>query len=708
MISIVGNRFQCAWMMGVITSSIIYPSNATAQEKADTATRPASALEAVVVSATRSEQALGTLPYPVHVIGAPAIAATPSGTVPDMLRSIPGFTTRDYQSSYVTSPSQSIATFRGLGGSSAGRVLVLLDGIPIGDPFSGWLDWGRIPLPMLASAEAIRGGGSIVWGSRALGGVINLRTITPRRDQVTMLVEGGTFDTRHGTAVATVKREKFSAVVGADYVDTDGFILIPPHQAGPVDEPKAMRSRVVSGKASYDVTQSVQAWLGASSFVGGERPWGIRDKQTFDEGRAGVRWLSSSNGVATFGVFSNRRSAISKSYTINSDRTTKTPQRYGDSPARSSGLNLQWTQVLRQRHEVSTGVDFSAASGSVTEEYAFAGDAATQEREAGASQRLAGIFIQDAADLGHSIRMVASLRLDRVHSINGSRTVRSLPARNVLSDSSVNDHTDARFTYSLGFRKQQATWLGLRANVYEAFRAPSMYEMYHPRFSSRGTVTEANSQLDAERLKGAEAGLDVTVGRTTLARVTAFTNNVVSPIMDVTIATAGNQAEVISPCGMMPAGQTCSQRQNVPRLRSDGFEAELSWQPSAIWSYAIGYSYSWTKVRASGQPVDGKQALRSSPHSIVSSIEFTQPRWFSAAVEGRYVGSRFEDDLNTIELDEFYLFGVRVNKELGSRMTAHLKVDNLLDEDFEISRARSGLAERGAKRWLTLGLRTTW
>jgi iron complex outermembrane receptor protein len=235
-----------------------------------------------------------------------------------------------------------------------------------------------------------------------------------------------------------------------------------------------------------------------------------------------------------------------------------------------------------------------------------------------------------------------------------------------------------------------------------------MYEMYHPRFSSRGTVTEANSELDAERLRGAEAGLDVKLGRNALARVTAFTNRVASPIMDITVATAGSQAQVISPCGLMPARQTCSQRRNVPGLESNGVETELNWQPFAFWSLGAGYSYSSTHTRSPGQPIDGKHALRSSPHSVVSSIAFDKPRWVSAAVEARYVGKRFEDDLNSIELDDFYLIGLRANRSLGSRLTAMLKVENLLDEEFEISRTRAGLAEQGARRWITLGLRTTW
>ena len=687
---------------------VIHSSNAGAQERGDSIPPAASPLAAIVVSATRSEQRVESLPSPVHVIGAAELKSTAASTVPDLLRSIPGFTLRDYQSGLISGPSQSIVTFRGLGGSSAGRVLVLLDGVPIGDPFSGWLDWGRIPLPMLSSAEVIRGGGSIIWGSRALGGVVNLRTIAPQHDEIMLLAERGSFATSHGSGVASLKRGKASAVVAADYVDTDGFVLTPADQAGPIDTPKSVRSHVVSGKFTYDLTRALQTWIAGSTFHGGERPWGIADDQVFDEGRAGARWLGQSYGIATLSLFANHRLSRTKSFSVNSDRTAETPQRFGSSPAESHGITLQWTRMLRQRHEITTGVDFTSAGGSFTEQYAFDGANATQQRKSGGEQQFAGIFFQDAADLGAAVRIVASARFDRVHSSNGRRTVHSLIDDSVLSDSSIADHTDARITWSLGARRRQTQWLGLRANVYEAFRTPSMYEMYFPRFSSRGTVTEANSQLDAERLRGAEAGADITIGRSTLARVTAFTNRVASPIMDITTGTAGSAAEVIAPCGLMPARQTCSQRQNVPRLRSNGVEADVAWHPASMLSLSAAYTYSSTRVSAPGQPIDGKEALRAAPHTAVVGIAFDKPRWFSASLEGRYVSSRFEDDLNTIELDSFTLVGFRVNREIGRRVTAHVKIENLFNEEFEIMRARSGLAERGTPRWVTMGLRTTW
>jgi outer membrane cobalamin receptor len=685
----------------------IVPAALDAQQSADSTPPRATSLDAVVVSATRTEQALKSLPMHVVVIGETKLAETPAQTVPDLLRTVPGFTTRDFQSGLVAGPSQSIVSFRGLGGSSAGRALVLLDGIPAGDPFSGWLDWGRIPLLLLQSAEVVRGGSSTVWGSRSLGGVVNLRTIDPHRDGATLMLEGGSLGTYHGTGMASLRQGAVSLALGGDFWNTDGFVIAPKDQAGPVDRPAATTSRALSGKATWDASSALQLWAAGGIYTGGDRPIFTEDYQKMGEGRGGLRWLAPT-GVLTAALFGNRRSSEGNSYTIDAARTTQTPQRHSSSPAHSTGISLQWTQMARERHELSTGVDVSSAAGTFAEKFNYANGLMTREREVGGTQRIAGLFVQDAAELGGGVRLVASLRGDRVWNVDGTRVLRDIATGAPLSDSTFAHRTTSQLTYSLGLRHQIAGWLAWRASAYDAFRTPSMYELYFARFSSKGTVTEANAALAAERLRGIEGGFDLTPTPALLGRITIFRNRVASPIMDVTIGTAGAAAQVIEPCGLMPAKQTCSQRRNVPGLLSRGVETELEWQPTAIWRVAGGYAFSPTRVIAPGQPVDGNSAIRAARHMVTSSVTFDAPRLASISIEARHVGARYDDDLNEVKLDPFWLVGLRVNRAITSGLTAHLKVENLLDKEFQVARTRSGFPDMGAPRWITAGIRAAW
>jgi len=443
-------------------------------------------------------------------------------------------------------------------------------------------------------------------------------------------------------------------------------------------------------------------------YTGGDRPLRTEDYQTFNEGRGGLRWLSPTGGILTAALFGNHRTSEGNSYTIDAARTTETPQRHSSSPAHSIGLSTQWTQMAFARHELTAGVDVSSAQGSFAEQFTYVSGRTTRERQVGGVQRIAGLFVQDAADLGAGVRLVASVRGDRVWNVDGTRVLRALDAGTALSDSTFGDRVTSQLTYSLGLRHQITEWLGWRGSVYDAFRTPSMYELYFARFSSKGTVTEANAELGAERLRGIEGGLDLTPTSSLLGRVTVYRNRVASPIMDVTIATAGATAQVIDPCGLMPAKQTCGQRRNVPGLLSSGVEAEVEWHPTSVWSFGSGYAFSPTRVIAPGQPMDGNWAIRAARHTVTSTISFDAPRWASASLEARHIGARFDDDLNDVQLDAFWLIGFRVNRAIGRGLTAHIKVENLLDEEFEVARTRAGLADMGAPRWITAGVRAAW
>ncbi|MBL0169938.1 MAG: TonB-dependent receptor [Gemmatimonadaceae bacterium] len=680
---------------------------ASAQVKPDSAER-ASPLGAVVVSATRTEQSLKSLPTHVVVVGSQDVAASAAQSVPDLLRMIPGFATREPQSALVMSPSQSVVSFRGLGGSTAGRTLILLDGLPAGDPFSGWLDWGRIPLPLLESAEVVRGGGSPIWGSRALGGVVNLRTLSPTRDGARLLLEGGSFGTKRGSGAATVRRGKLGASLAGDYVNTDGFLIIRKDQSGPADSPEPVRSYTVTGKVIYDASKTLQTWAGGSTFNSGILPVGEDEEQRFDDARLGLRWARATGGIATISVFANRRTGIGNSTSFNTARTVETLARQNRSPAASTGLTLQWTQMAFSTHELSIGADLTSTTGKLSEDHTFASGVATRQRNVGGGQQIGGVFVQDAADLGHGVRLVASARADAVRSDHGRRTELTLPTRAVLFDSSFADRRVNRLTYSLGLRWQPSEWLGLRTSAYEAFRTPSLFEMYQPLYSSRGSVTESNPQLEAETLRGTEFGADVTLGPSFVGRVTAYITRVDSPIMDVTLGVAGTKATPLIPCGVVAANQSCAQRRNVDGLHSSGVETELTWRPTAAWSLGTGYSYSPTTVSAPGQPADRKQALRSMKHMATATMAYRSPRWADVSMEARYLGSRFVDDLNTIELPEVYLVGLRVNRALGKGMSAHVKVENLFNQQFQTTRTRAGLVDIGAPRWITAGVRAAW
>ena len=118
-------------------------------------------LEPVVVTATRSEQPIGEAPASVTVLSREDIRQGAGQSLDDILRQVPGFSLFRRSSSLVSHPTTQGVSLRGIGPSGASRALVLLDGVPVNDPFGGWVYWDRIPLQSVEQVEVVRGGGSL-------------------------------------------------------------------------------------------------------------------------------------------------------------------------------------------------------------------------------------------------------------------------------------------------------------------------------------------------------------------------------------------------------------------------------------------------------------------------------------------------------------------------------------------------------------------
>ena len=102
------------------------------------------------------------------------LEASGSLTLDDRLRQVPGFTLFRRAGSSTANPTTQGVSLRGVGASGASRALVLDDGVPLNDPFGGWIYWGRVPEESISSVELVRGPASDLYGSSAVGGVVSI------------------------------------------------------------------------------------------------------------------------------------------------------------------------------------------------------------------------------------------------------------------------------------------------------------------------------------------------------------------------------------------------------------------------------------------------------------------------------------------------------------------------------------------------------
>ena len=154
---------------------------------------------------------------------------------------------------------------RGIGvGDSATRSLVLVDGIPINGGFFGNVFWNRVPKPVIDRVEVVRGASSSLFGSYAMGGVVNIVTAAPNKSEGGVEALYGQNNRFQGNFnYGYVVNENASLSFNGDYYDTQGFYRVPRSQIEPINQRLHGSSYNVQGQANLTFSNSVKGFLRA-------------------------------------------------------------------------------------------------------------------------------------------------------------------------------------------------------------------------------------------------------------------------------------------------------------------------------------------------------------------------------------------------------------------------------------------------------------
>src|SRR5260370_9459073 len=177
--------------------------------------------DSIVVTAHPSGP-LGATSEDVNVVTGQELQTAASPALDDALRGVPGFTLFRRTGSRAANPTSQGVSLRGIGASGASRALVLDDGIPLNDPFGGWIYWGRMPPAALERIEVLSGGASDLYGSAAMGGVIDCvrRDRGLQGEDIQLDTSGGSQATRTTSLFAGAGRGAWRGSVSADLFDT--------------------------------------------------------------------------------------------------------------------------------------------------------------------------------------------------------------------------------------------------------------------------------------------------------------------------------------------------------------------------------------------------------------------------------------------------------------------------------------------------------
>ena len=330
---------------------------------------PTSFDERVSVTAARTETRLAETAASVVVLGAEELETAAALTADEVLRQVPGFQLFRRTSSRAANPTAQGVSLRGVGASGASRALVLYGGVPLNDPFGGWVYWGRIPREGLERAEVLRGASSALYGSGALGGVVHFVPRAADNTQLRFETSYGTQHTPDASLYLSTLRGRWGLAVSAQTFNTGGYVLVDERERGPVDTPAASRWRNGELYVRRNFANGLFVFA-RPSYYGESRRNGTPQQFNRTHIRqlvAGVSWDTTRAGLFDLRAHASTQ-VLDQSFTaVSADRASETLTRLQRVPAQGSGLSLQWARAFGTRHAVVTGLETSEVRGASDE-----------------------------------------------------------------------------------------------------------------------------------------------------------------------------------------------------------------------------------------------------------------------------------------------------------------------------------------------------
>ena len=591
-------------------------------------------------------------------------------TIDDVLRQVPGFSLFRRSGSLSANPTSQGVSLRGVGANGASRALVLVDGVPLNSPFGGWVYWNRLPRVNVENIQVYNGGASDLYGSGALGGVINISSRTTPATFLDFEASAG----NKATAATSFSGGKvfgdWGVLISAQALRTDGYVLVPEDQRGSIDTPAATEDIVGSITLSRTLGQAGHAF-GRFSTFGESRQNGTRiqvNDTRISSIDLGTDWKHDSAGDFLVRLYGSGENFNQNFSAVAADRNSESLTNRQRNPSQQAGFVFQWRRAIGSHQSISAGIEGRDVRGH-SAETTFNNSRVTASVDAGGRQRTFGLFATDSVRIGNWFFSVGA-RFDRWMNSRGFSN--RIPVTGTPALNSFEDRSESAFSPRMSVIRRLDHGLSLSASVYKAFRAPTLNELYR-NFRVGNVVTNANAALRAERLTGGDAGIAMQTLRDRLfLRSNFFWSDIDDSVANVTLSTT-------------PALIT-RQRQSLGAIRARGIELSVMTRFSRHWEVSAEYLLTDSKVLSfpANRILEGLLVPQVPRNQFNFQINYTDARW-TAGAQGRFAGRQFDDDQNTLPLKQFFTLDAEVSRSVSEHMRVFAAFQNLTGSRYQIS-----------------------
>lgn len=637
----------------------------------------------IVVLGRGLEETPAAPAYDTISIGREQIVSAPSGRIEDVLGAVAGFQQFRRSDSRSSNPSAQGVTLRALGGNATSRALVLLDGVPMADPFFGYIPLSAIAPERLGAIRVTRGGGSGPFGAGALAGRIELESANPA--MLGPLTGSLLANDRGGTEGSLGLAQDLGAgfvVVDGRWDRGKGFFTTPADDRVPATARAGFDSWSAGLRGVAPLSDTIELQVRGLVFRD-ERTLRFEGADSSSKGQdASLRLVG--RGDWQFEALAYVQARNFSNVVISSSSFTRVLDQR-NTPSMGLGGKLELRPPVGDDHVLRIGVDYRRASGELQEEaYSGMTGALTERRRAGGTNADLGLFVEDDWTLGDFV-LTGGLRADRTTVAEGF--YRALDAAGALVEETIApDRADWTLSWRAGAAYDLGDALRVRAAAYSGLRQPTLNELYRP-FVVFPVVTQANAALENERLEGVEVGFDLAPAEGVELAVTAFDNRVKDAIANVTLA------------------PDLRQRQNLPAIASRGVEGGLSVTRGAL---RFDGTLAWTDAEVEGSglsaDLDGNRPAQTPRWAAGASLAWTPAHGWLLSASLRHVGAQFEGDQETDVLPAATTLGAYAQVPLSGGLSLVLRGENLTDETV-VTRNSGGSIDLGAPRTVWAGIR---
>lgn len=587
----------------------------------------------LVVTATRTATPIEKVGASVTVLTQPVIEASQAISVTELLAQQPGV-------SFTRNGGPGTTTSLNIRGAETQHTVVLIDGVKLNDPSStqGGFNSGNLLVGDISRVELLRGAQSTLWGSQAIGGVVNIVTADPTKPfQTSVDVEGGARQTGYLRAGVGGASDKVVWRLAGGYYSTDGFSS---WKAG--KETDGYHNTGLSGRLRYQFSDAVSAEV-RSVYSKGKNDFDTFNGDSPEYGRTEELVVYTGLNFALLDGRLNNR--LGYAYT-DTDRENINPARPAvpltfDAAGKNKRFEYQGVFAVSDAITATFGAESERSRMRTRSPQVTTPNPAFKTGRVGVDS----VYGQVQAEVVQGLTLTAGVRYED-HDTYGSHTLGQVAAAWALNEGNTI----------------------VRASFGQGFRAPGLYELY----SEYG-----NLNLSPEEFDSWEAGLEQRFfdGKAR-ASVAWFQREADNEIRFFSCA-SGSTAAVCNPGGVFRFGYY----DNVQKTKAQG--VELIGEVKPVDGLTITGNYTYTDAQSDSGASKGKQLTRRPKNMANLSVGYRWPVGLTTTVAARYVGKTYNNDLNTQVVKGYTLVDLRAAYTINETYEVFGRVENAFDKDYQ-------------------------